>query len=364
MAIYHCRFKIHTRGKGAQASRAAAYRSGTRVTSSRVTSAVRAAAYRSGGKLEDLGGEVHDFRRKGGIVHNEIMAPEDAPAWVYNRSKLWNAVEAREDMSKRRDTAQLFREAELSIPRELSPAERIDLVQRFVQDAFVSHGMIADIGIHCPKASDGGEQPHAHVMLTMREIGPNGFGNKRRDWNGASFFNQKGKPTEAYAKDGGSLRQGRVSWQDYCNDALTRAGSGARIDHRSLDAQGKAHAPEPSHGRAAHVRERTGVFASKWEQVIRARFERKAREAVQAIGRGGRGNRAPEDSPTPSAGAASPHAAAVSMMRRSVRQTVRQGGNRHASDGVAHAEETARRLMGESLTPIAPPVDRGHDVER
>ena len=227
MAIYHCRFKIHTRGKGAQASRAAAYRSGTRVTSSRVTSAVRAAAYRSGGKLEDLGGEVHDFRRKGGIVHNEIMAPEGAPAWVYNRSKLWNAVEAREDMSKRRDTAQLFREAELSIPRELSPAQRIALVERFVWDAFVSRGMIADIGIHCPKASDGGEQPHAHVMLTMREIGPNGFGNKRRDWNGASFFNKLGKPTQAYAREGGSLRAGRISWQDYCNEALAEAGSAA-----------------------------------------------------------------------------------------------------------------------------------------
>ena len=365
MAIYHCRFKIHSRGKGAQASRAAAYRSGTRVTSSRVTSAVRAAAYRSGGKLEDLEGEVHDFRRKGGIVHNEIMAPEGAPAWVYNRSKLWNAVEAREDMSKRRDTAQLFREAELSIPRELSPADRLDLVRRFVRDAFVSQGMIADIGIHCPKASDGGEQPHAHIMLTMREIGPGGFGLKRRDWNGASFFNKKGKPTEAYAKDGGSLRQGRISWQDYCNDALAKAGSVARVDHRSLEAQGKGHPPEPSHGRAAHVRERTGAFAAKWEQLLQARFAKRAQEAVRAIGRGGRsGSQVPEPGAATPAGAPSSHDATVEMMRRSVRHAVRQGGSRQAADGLRHAEETARRLMGEALTPIQPPADRGRDVDR
>lgn len=297
-------------------------------------------------------------------MHNEIMAPEGAPAWVYDRSKLWNAVEAREDLSKRRDTAQFFREAELSIPRELSPEQRIALVRRFVEDAFVSRGMIADIGIHCPKASDGGEQPHAHVMLSLREIGPGGFGNKRRDWNGASFFNKTGKPTQAYARGEGSLREGRVSWQDYCNEALAKAGSSARIDHRTLAEQGKGHPPEPSHGRAAHVRERTGAFAAKWEQLLQVRFAKRAQEAVRAIGRGRSGRSVPEPGAAAPAGAASSHNATVEMVRRSVRHAVRQGGSRHAADGIRHAEATARRLMGEALTPIQPPADRGHDVDR
>lgn len=285
MAIYHCRFKVHSRGGGAKATPAAAYRSGTRVTSARTTSAVRAAAYRAGGVLTDQAGEVHDFTRKHGVVWNGILAPDDAPAWAHQRNRLWNEVERKEDASNRAASAQLFREAELTIPRELNPTQRLALVRAFVQDQFVAKGMVADIGIHCPQASDGGEQPHAHVMLTMRDVGPAGFGNKRRDWNDIPAARKA-------AGEISPLMAWRAAWQDYCNAALEDAGSAARVDHRRLSAQGAERERQPHQGQAVHVREATGGYAEKRDDLIRVHFENRAREAVRAVrwaeARGGR----------------------------------------------------------------------------
>ncbi len=60
MAIYHLSIKIISRGKG--------------------KSAVAASAYRSGEKIKnEYDGIVHDFTRKGGIAHTEILLPQNAP---------------------------------------------------------------------------------------------------------------------------------------------------------------------------------------------------------------------------------------------------------------------------------------------
>jgi MobA/MobL family protein len=175
MAIYHLRAKIITRSKGQSTVAGAAYRSGGH-------SATHAAAYRSGEKLRDARtGRTFDYGRKQGIVHTEILASENAPAWAYDREALWNRVEQAE---KRKD-AQLAREIEISLPRELSHGQRVELVRSFAKEQFVSRGMVADIALHCPKASDNKDQPHAHIMLTLRllEPGGSGFGNKERAWN-------------------------------------------------------------------------------------------------------------------------------------------------------------------------------------
>ena len=61
-------------------------------------SAVAAAAYRSGERLFDARqGMEHDYTRKGGVEHTELVAPDDAPDWVQNRDRLWNEVEANEN---------------------------------------------------------------------------------------------------------------------------------------------------------------------------------------------------------------------------------------------------------------------------
>ena len=197
MAIYHLSAKVISRAGG--------------------RSSVAAAAYRSGGRLRDeRQGREHDYSRKGGVVHSEIIAPANAPDWMRDRDQLWNAVEA---VEKRRD-AQLAREIELALPRELDRESRLELLRGFVEREFVGRGMIADVAVHEGKARDGHGQPHAHVMLSMRELTGEGFGKKDRSWNAPDL-----------------LVGWREAWARDANRALERAGRSERIDHRSLDVQ-------------------------------------------------------------------------------------------------------------------------------
>lgn len=147
MAIYHCSCNVISRSNG--------------------RSAVGASAYRSGEKLtNEYDGITHDYTRKGGVVYSEIMLPQNAPTEWNDRSNLWNAVEKIEKSSN----AQLSREYNIALPRELSRAEQIKLTQTIAQENFVSKGQCVDIAIH--DKEDG--NPHAHIMTTMRPIDENG----------------------------------------------------------------------------------------------------------------------------------------------------------------------------------------------
>ena len=108
----------------------------------------------------------------------------------------------------------------MALPRELDRGARLELLRGFVQREFVDRGMIADMAVHEGKARDGQSQPHAHVMLTMRELTGDGFGKKDRSWNAPDL-----------------LVGWREAWAREANIALERAGRSERIDHRSLDAQ-------------------------------------------------------------------------------------------------------------------------------
>ena len=130
-------------------------------------SAVAAAAYRSGTKLtNEWDGMTHDYTRKGGIVHAEIMLPAYAPPEFADRSILWNSVE---QIEKARDS-QLAREIEAALPRELSREQQLALVRSYVKDNFVDKGMCADFAIH----DKGTGNPHVHIMLTLRPLKENG----------------------------------------------------------------------------------------------------------------------------------------------------------------------------------------------
>ena len=130
-------------------------------------SAVAAAAYRSGTKLtNEWDGLTHDYTRKGGVVHAEIMLPAHAPPEFADRSTLWNSVE---QIEKARDS-QLAREIEAALPRELIREQQLALVRAYVKDNFVDKGMCADFAIH----DKGTGNPHVHIMLTVRPLKENG----------------------------------------------------------------------------------------------------------------------------------------------------------------------------------------------
>ena len=209
--------------------------SGTIISRSQGRSAVACAAYRSGEELHDEKYDrTHDYTQKQDVAHTEILLPENAPSHLSNREKLWNTVEAFE---KRKD-AQLAREFNFALPRELILEQNISLAQEFVKEAFVKQGMIADLCIHNDKSPDGLLHPHAHVMLTMREVNENGFGQKVRDWN-----------------DKALLHSWREEWAEVANKYLALHGHDVVIDHRSLADQGITLEPQHKIG-AAVARDR------------------------------------------------------------------------------------------------------------
>lgn len=195
MAIYHLSAKIIGRTAG--------------------QSSVASAAYRAGEELhDDRTGQTFRFARAERVMHAEIVAPANAPAWAYDRSTLWNAVEAGE----RRKDAQLARDFELALPVELDLAQQQQLVRDWIAAEFTPAGAVADFAIHHDRDE---RNPHCHVMTTMRALGPDGWSKQKlRQW-----------------EDRSALARWRSSWADHVNAALERAGRAERVDHRSYAEQ-------------------------------------------------------------------------------------------------------------------------------
>jgi MobA/MobL family len=223
VAICFVRAKVISRSSGGTATAAAAYRSGEKI-------------------VDELTRKTHDYTKKTGIDHSEILTPISAierNSWMVNRSALWNRVEA----SEKRYDAQLAREMIIAIPRELDRADQIALVHEHVQSSYVDRGMIADINIH----HLDGDNPHAHVMLTMRELKIDeqevvSFGNKDRTWNDKKLL-------ETQIKE----------WSDITNQYLERAGLDTRIDSRSYEEQGIARIPQIHLGKSVTAMRRQGI---------------------------------------------------------------------------------------------------------
>jgi len=242
MAIYRFSASVVKRSAGRSATASAAYRAAERIADERT-------------------GLAFDYRRKRGVVHAEILAPQSAPDGLRNRAQLWNVVEQGE---KRKD-AQLAREIILSLPFELTDEQRVDLVREFVRTEFVGQGMIADIAIHAPDRRGDNRNHHAHVLLTMRELTGADFGKKVRDWN-----------------DSERLEVWRAHWADTVNRHLEQHGHGSRVDHRSLEDRGIDREPEPKQGPIATEMERAGRPSHAGDDRRAAQARNEEREQVAA----------------------------------------------------------------------------------
>lgn len=219
MAIYHMSVQVIGRSNGRSSTAAAAYRSGERIIDVRT-------------------GEVHDYTRKQGVDYKEIMKPECAGEWATNRAELWNMVE----QSEKRKDSQLVREINIAIPRELSAVQGRELVREYAQKNFVSKGMVVDLTIHHAEKKN----PHAHIMLTMREVGQDGFGQKVREWN---------------EKD--QLEKWREEWAYSCNKAFGKKNLNIQISHKSLSEQGIDREATTHLGPTATQMERRGAESDR-----------------------------------------------------------------------------------------------------
>lgn len=197
-------------------------------------SSVASSAYRAGEKIKDeRQNKEHDYTKKEGVVHKEVMLPDEAPERFKDRSVLWNEVE---QIEKRKD-AQLAREVEIALPKELNREEQIEVLKEYANE-FVKEGMIADVAMH----DNNKGNPHAHIMLTLREVKKDGFGKKNRDWN-----------------DKEKLEKWRSDWEQKANKALERAGHQERINHKSYEKQGIEKLPTIHLGVTAHNMEKKGI---------------------------------------------------------------------------------------------------------
>ena len=249
IAIYHWNIGIVSRGKGKSAVAAAAYRSGERLTN-------------------EWDGMTHDYTRKGGVVHTEIMLPLHAPPSFSDRSTLWNSVE----LYEKAGNAQLAREIDAALPIELSREEQIRLVREYCSSQFVSRGMCVDYAIH---DTDSGN-PHCHIMLTMRPLDERGtWAAKSKkeydlDENGERIRLPSGRyKTHKVDLTGWNDKDNtllwRKAWADYTNDFLERNGSPERIDHRSNAERGIDELPTVHMGVAACQMEKKGIATEKGE---------------------------------------------------------------------------------------------------
>ena len=247
MGIYHLSIKIISRGKG--------------------KSAVAASAYRSGEKIKnEYDGVVHDFTRKGGIAHTEILLPQNAPKEFSNRSVLWNSVEKIEKSKN----SQLAREIEISLPKELNREKQINLVREYVKENFVKVGMCADIALH--DKNDG--NPHAHILLTMRPLNEDttwGAKSKKEyilDENGEKVKLKNGnyktrKINTVDWNEQDKAEEWRKTWADITNKYLEENSIQEKVDHRSYERQGIEEIPTIHLGVSASQMEKKGIATDR-----------------------------------------------------------------------------------------------------
>lgn len=215
MAIYHLESKVISKSNGHSATAAAAYRFGLCLVS-------------------ETTGEKSDYTRKKGVFDSLIFSPLGSPSWVNSIPEL---VKKTEEAEKRKDS-QFFRELVLALPVEFSPDQQKELVAEFSKN-FTEKGMVFAVAFHGLDT----QNPHAHALLTMRDLTPEGFGKKNRDWNKKEL-----------------LEEWRKQWAEVVNEHLKKAQVNQVVDHRSHEARGLEELPTIHEGRKARAAARAGVM--------------------------------------------------------------------------------------------------------
>ena len=240
MPVFHLSVKAVSRSAGRSATAAAAYRAACRIADERT-------------------GETHDYRRKGGVESADLVLPEGAPAWAFDRSQLWNAAE----LAEKRKDACVAREYEVALPAELSASERRRLAVDFARDMARREGCAVDVAIHAPDKQGDQRNHHAHILRTTRKVAADGLG--------AKLDTEKAGRSRV-----ADLEAVRVRWAALTNERLRENGIAARVDHRSLGAQGIEREATRHLGPAATGYERRTGEPS-WK---RLQFEREAAERL------------------------------------------------------------------------------------
>ena len=235
MAIYHLSAKAVSRSAGRSATAAAAYRAAECIEDERT-------------------GQQHDYTRKRGVECTEIVVPDGQPC--PDRPTLWNLAE----MAERRKDACVAREIEIALPSEITAERRHALAVGFARTLATERGCAVDVCIHAPSKDGDERNHHAHLLMSTRTV--------RRLESGAIVLGAKCEQERAGRDRKADLAAIRERWAVMCNAALQYAGQEARVDHRSLEAQGIDREPTRHMGPTAIALERRGEKSRKrqdWE---------------------------------------------------------------------------------------------------
>ena len=204
MAVYHFSAKTVSRSAGRSSTAAAAYRAAERIVDERT-------------------GEVHDYTRKGGVVDSLVVLPQGG---TMNRAELWNRVESHH----KRGDATVAREFVVALPAELDAAQRQELARTYARELADKYGVGVDLNVHAPGHEGDHRNHHAHILLTACYCGPTGTLGKKAVELDPIHCQRHGLANVVEVE--------RERWEHLANQALEKAGQEARIDHRSLEAQG------------------------------------------------------------------------------------------------------------------------------
>jgi hypothetical protein len=248
--------------------------------------ATSAAAYRAGDRIrDDRNGRIYNYSRRKDVVHAEIFLPSHlggaANVWAANREKLWNVAEHTE----KRSNSRVAREYEVSLPHELSTAQQVTLARSLSLDLAERYKVAVDLAVHLPRPGSDPRNFHAHLLTTTREVTPRGLGGK----TGLDMQNDE-RRRRALPHSREEIRSLRERWAVLANEALREAKVDARIDHRSLAAQGIDREPTPQFPTAALKMEQRGVRSDVAER-IREEYRRRVAARVE---RAAQGSAAPE----------------------------------------------------------------------
>ena len=244
------------------------------VTRAKGASVIAKAAYNARDKLQDeYYGKTHDYSKKTDLVFSKIFLPEHIPKEFSDREYLWNEVEKIEKSKN----SQLARNLLFELPRELNEQERIKLISEFIEENFTSKGMIADCNIHNPPASDNEEQPHAHILLTLREMDSEGKWKPKcrkeyiLDENGEKIKLKSGnyKSRKVNLNDWNEpdkAKEWRENFSKKANEYLARNNINKRIDPRTFKEQGREELPQIHLGTSSYQMEKKGIQTERGNQ--------------------------------------------------------------------------------------------------
>lgn len=236
MAIYHLSTKPVSRSSGRSATASSAYRAGVELTDNRTDT-------------------NHDYTKRSGVVTADCFAVKDNQKVSLSRGELWNKAEEAE----RRKDARTAREIVINLPYELDKDARVKLVDDFAQTLAKKYDCGIDYAVHLPDKQGDQRNHHAHILMTTRaiELDQNGA-IELTDKTSLELSNRKLKELEL-PKTQEQIKELREEWAQLTNERLAEHGIDARIDHRSLEAQGIDKQATVKMGWRATALERRGI---------------------------------------------------------------------------------------------------------